>query len=544
VRTPLLLYALALAVRLVLVVAFPDPAYTDAFYYVEVARSLAEGRGFSVDFVWIFAEVGGSIPVDPVLPIPSNAHWMPLASLVQVPFIVVLGPTSIASALPFALIGAIAAPLAWAIARDAGLRPFHAVAVGLLTAVPLLTFVFLVQPDNFGLFQPLVAGALWLTARALRGSASSGRDFALAGLLVGLATLSRNDGVLVGAVVGAAFAWDRWRAWSRGGGRPPAIPTWAAVVCLGLFLAAVGPWWLRQLEVFGQLSPSTASGRVLFIRSIAEWNSITTPATLDHLLGQGVGPLLLSRISGLVAAAWIFVVLVGGIVLAPFIALGAWRRRRSREFGPFFAYAGLLFGFSAVVSAVHVPGGTFIHSAVALVPHAFVLLVDGVAAVAARVAARFRAARPEEVGRVLVGTTVAVGVAIAALGTAMVHEGWRGWAVAREAAAASLDAHDPARRDRIMSIDAAGYRYHTGRGGVVLVNDPLPTIRDVAAAYDIRWLIVDGGEPVGAVAPIVRGDRPDWVGAPILEHVPASGPSVRVYPVCLSGSDTRCEGSS
>ena len=57
---------------------------------------------------------------NPVLPIPSNAHWMPLASIVQVPFIWLLGPTAMASALPFALFGALAAPLAWAIGRDAG----------------------------------------------------------------------------------------------------------------------------------------------------------------------------------------------------------------------------------------------------------------------------------------------------------------------------------------------------------------------------------------------------------------------------------------
>ena len=49
----------------------------------------------------------------------------------------------------------------------------------------------------------------------------------------------------------------------------------------------MAPWWLRQLAVFGSLSPSTASGRVFFIRDIGEWNSITAPATLDHLLGHG-----------------------------------------------------------------------------------------------------------------------------------------------------------------------------------------------------------------------------------------------------------------
>ena len=90
-RIPLALYVLALVVRLVLVALFPDPAYPDSYYYVDVARTVAAGHGFNVDFIWIFAEVGGAIPANPVLPIPSNAHWMPLASIVQVPFIWLLG---------------------------------------------------------------------------------------------------------------------------------------------------------------------------------------------------------------------------------------------------------------------------------------------------------------------------------------------------------------------------------------------------------------------------------------------------------------------
>ena len=113
----LALYALAVTVRLVLIALYPDPAYVDSYYYVNVARALQAGHGFNIDFVWTFVDLGGSIPANPGLPIPSNAHWMPLASLVQVPFLAVLGPTAWASALPFALIGSLAAPMTWAFAR-------------------------------------------------------------------------------------------------------------------------------------------------------------------------------------------------------------------------------------------------------------------------------------------------------------------------------------------------------------------------------------------------------------------------------------------
>jgi len=47
-------------------------------------------------------------------------------------------------------------------------------------------------------------------------------------------------------------------------------------------------------------------------------------------------------------------------VLAPFVVVGAWARRRSTDFGPFFLYAGLLFAASALIFAVHVPYGTFL----------------------------------------------------------------------------------------------------------------------------------------------------------------------------------------
>ena len=205
-RIPIALYALALVVRAVLVLHFPDPAYPDSFYYADVARALHEGRGFNVDFIWIFAEVGGRLPQVPALPIPSNAHWMPLASLVQVPFLAVFGENPLAAAAPYAIIGSLAAPLAWAIGRDAGAPPLVAVGAGVLTAVPAAVTVFMAQPDNFSLYQPLVAGALWMTARGLKGSRAS---FLLAGLLAGLATLARNDGVLVAGVIGLAFLWDR-----------------------------------------------------------------------------------------------------------------------------------------------------------------------------------------------------------------------------------------------------------------------------------------------------------------------------------------------
>jgi hypothetical protein len=105
-----------------------------------------------------------------------------------------------------------------------------------------------------------------------------------------------------------------------------------------------------------------------------------------------------------------------------------------------------------------------------------------------------------------------------------------------QAVAAALDAAGAPTDDRLMSIDASGYKYWTGRPGVVLVNDPLDTVLAVARAYRTRWLILERGDTVPAAAQILLdGDRPAWVGPPILAR-----DDVSVYPLCTVASDTRC----
>ena len=165
VRILFALYSFALAARAVLFAVHPDAAYPDSFYYVDVARALQAGHGFNIDFIWSFVDVGGRIPAQPILPIASNAHWMPLASLVQLPTMWLLGPTPLASALPFLLSGALAAPMTWLLAREVGAGDRIALAAAIAVSVPAAAAIYMSQPDNFSLFQPLGTAALWLTAR-------------------------------------------------------------------------------------------------------------------------------------------------------------------------------------------------------------------------------------------------------------------------------------------------------------------------------------------------------------------------------------------
>lgn len=563
-RTPILLYLFALAVRAAIAAAFPDPAYPDSSYYVDVARSLAAGRGFTTDVVWIFAEVGNRIPAAPGLPVPSNAHWLPLASLLQVPFIWLLGPTAMASLLPGVLLGALVAPLTWAIARDAGCRPVVAVGAGLLAAAPAAATVFVAQPENIAILEPLVAATLWLAARGLKGS---GGSFALAGLLAGLAALARNDGTLLAGAIGLVWLGDRvrWlrrragsRAWSVADGRHP-VPVWAAIGAAALFLLVLGPWWVRQLLVFGSISPTAASGAALWIRDIGEWNSLTAQPTLDRFLAWGVGNIVASRLVGLGQALLIYAVVACSLALAPALLAGIAIRRRSPDFVPWLVYAPVVVLGAALLYPAHIPGGALVHSAAGLFPHTYILALEGVAALAAALVGRRPAveatgaihvpasdARPV---RLFVGAAVAFTLATAALYAPGVIAGWDRIRAPRIALAAALDRLGVPATDRLMSLDAAGLRYWTGRPGVVTPNDPLETVEAVARAYDIRWLVLEGGtgerdDPVASLASLLLGGpRPAWVGAPVFT-VPDPGgtprPALALYPVCTTAGDPRC----
>jgi len=540
-RTALALYAFAVIVRLILIALYPDPAYVDSYYYVNVARALQAGHGFSIDFIWTFVDLGGSLPAQPGLPIASNAHWMPLASLVQVPFLVALGTAPWVSALPFTLIGSLAAPMTWAFALEAGARREVALGAGLLLAVPAAV-VFMAQPDNFSLYQPIVLGALWLGARGLKGDA---RAFVLAGVLVGLAMLARNDGILVGVALGVLFLWDRFRAWRSA--RPPALPWWSAFASAGLFALVMAPWWARQLAVFGSISPSSASGRILWIRSLAEMDSIEGHPSLETFLGQGVGPLVSSRLVGAGQALVSFVVLVAGVVLAPVMIVGTWLRRRSPDYAPFFAYAIILFAFSALVSAVHVPNGTFIHSAVALAPQASILALEGVVAVVAWVAARRRGWDAERAGRLFVWGAVAMTMLIGIGFSISTQATWAAERDVKVAAGAALAAAGAATDEVVMSLDTGGVKYWTGHPGVVAPTDPIATIERVARAYHVRWLLLEAKDTVPALSPILTDDRrPAWVGPAVWRSgtsasAGGSGPvEAGLYPVCLEASDPRC----
>ena len=290
------------------------------------------------------------------------------------------------------------------------------------------------QPENFAILHPLVAATLWLTARGLKGD---GRSFALAGLLAGLATLARNDGVLLAGAIGLVWLADRLRALrARRGARvvEPRRRSAAdlgrspASAALGLFLVVMGPWWARQLAVFGSISPTSLERRRALDPGHLASGTRSPPTRRSQTLPRpGLGPdHRVAARRACLDAIGNFVVMIAqrraGAVPAD---RGARAPATRRDFGPWFVYTFVAFAGATFLYPLHVPGGAFIHTAIGLAPHAAILSIEGVLLVrrlarrpAAGAGSRARA------GRSFVWGIVALVVATAVIFTRPVHAGW------------------------------------------------------------------------------------------------------------------------
>jgi hypothetical protein len=320
-----------------------------------------------------------------------------------------------------------------------------------------------------------------------------------------------------------------------------------------LFAVIVGPWLYRQFEVFRTFLPTPNSGRLLWLADYQQLFSSTHPPTPAGFFAQGLGPIVASRVGGILAALGLFALIPMGVVLAPLALVGAVVRRRDAAFRPFFVYGIALFLAMSLLFSVLVTHGTFIHSAAALVPHAFLLAVAGVA-VTTKWVARHRARW--DVSTATVRWTlamVAAAVIAATVDTAAVTNQWSAAQANQAHLAAPLDAAPAG--ERFMAADPGAINYLTGRQGLVTPDDDLDTIENLMRAFNVRWLVLEKAQIVPALEPVLAGTlSPEWLSPRPLAVVSATSPAVvtdgavpgyvpdgALYAVCFSADDTRCQ---
>ena len=523
-RDLLWLTALALVARVVAAWLVDHPPYTDPAYYLLTGDRLADGLGFTTPVLWSFLEVGGRLPADPVLPVPSHGHWMPLTSMVAAAGIAVFEPilgTWRAAQLPFVLLSTALVPVTYLVSRELWPSRGVAVAAALLAILAGPFLVYYPQVNNIAVFGAAGAAAVWCSMRAVR-AASPGWWLVAAGACAGAAELTRVDGLLL--LVAPLVAW-----WVR---RPRTSVAWP-VAALAAFALVMTPWWLRNLAEFGAAFPS-AGGHTLWITTYNQQFSITADPSPGAYLASGPATVIGARLATWVELAGRTTVLLGGLFVLPFV-YGLWAERRRTELAPFVAYFVVVFVAMGLVFTFHAPKGAFYHSAAAWLPFGLPLAVASLPA-SATAAGRWWPflRRPQTHRFMLVAGLMGAG-ALSLVGSAVLLAQWSVGHERLVAAAQFLDANAQA-GDRMMAYDPAALHAEVSRDGVAPPFDPFVTVGEVVRAYGVDWVVVTlaAGEMRDPLGLWDGQDATDSTGAHptfLPEEPTFSAPGVRVYRV-------------
>ena len=536
-RDLLWLTAGALVVRLVVAAIVDGAPWTDSAYYFASGRQIATGHGLTVPFVWSFLDTGGRLPTHPTLPIPSHAHWMPLTAFVASLGMLVLGPTELAARVPMILLSTALTPLTYLMALSIWHSRSAAVAGAILVvfAGPLLLFGSIVE--SFAVFGLAGSAALFCAMRSVADDSRPRTWLILSGGMVGIATLTRIEGLLL--AVAPATAWlisMGWTGWHARGARPG----WTTGIgSAATFALVVSPWAVRNLATFGSILPSTG-GSTLWIKSYNEQFSITADTSLGAYLAQGAGPIIGSKAGAWLTIGGYTVALMAGVFGFLFLA-GLWVHRRRADVAPFTIYWLAMFVAMGGVFTFHAPHGLFYHHAPAWLPIAASMGATAVAPVATAASRWWRFLGRPATHRFLLVASLTAAAAFSIVASALLLGEWRTNLAAADAVAVFLKEH-AASPDRVMFRDAPLLYVATGHEVVAPTYDPYPIVGQVAHAYGIRWFVAqlqargplvepqglwDGGNAVDA-----QGNPAAW-----LARVPAYDDGrVRIYEVLPTAS--------
>lgn len=427
-RTPLVLFAVALAWHGYWASTVPVPSDWDPAYYLEVARHLAAGEGAVTDAVWNL----GWLP--PALRHAADLHWMPLPSRVLVPFVALAADDWPAAKLCAVILASAWAPLAWAWARRLDAGPAEAASAGLLAVTAGGYVRTVTTPDSIALYG-LLGGALLLTAS---------RRSPLAIPLAALVSLTRGDGFLLAAA--CALAWP-----GLGGWRVMAAGVGATALWYARCYALAGEGWLAMRA---RVASSLTLQQVLA--------PVDPPfATLGDRLGFLGGELGTIVVVGLVV----------GLGAMPFFAAAAlWRARADPGLRPLPVY---VLGFPVVIHllapAIAAEGSVYRSGAALFVPLCALASMG-----ASRLTSRYHPAFLP--GLLVVATVVAAVVTGRQYQRVLAQLGDD---------CRLLTAVPPG--VPVMSYDPVGVAARCGRPGVVMVRgQPLDALVD---RYDVDWAL-------------------------------------------------------
>lgn len=484
-----LIALLALLPRVVLWALSDHPGLWDPTEYYNLAVNLHAGDGFTLDYIWSFANQPGAVthPLD---------HWLPLPGVLAAGSFALFGMSVQAALLPFVLLGVVQSLLVYWFARRIGVSTAAAVFAALATAWTPWLFLSSLHTDTTTLFGVLGFGAL---AAVFLGVTADGRWLWLAGALIGLAMLTRNDAVML---IVAGAAGGVWIARQRGSHCVRAVHMAGAVLLLGLVMT---PWLARNQSALGTPWPGSTA-QSMFVTDHEDFYAYSKKISLDTYLDQGL-PRILGKIVFELAASvklmytlveLIFpVAIIGGLLEAGMLCWrGDPRRSALRPYGPALLFIVLTFGAYGVLMPYLSQGGSFKKAYLAMVPF---LLILGAQTVE-------RYVRPRRAYTMVSVITLALLLMNAVELTRADYKINASQQAIYEDVKVVLDRlqEQQSREIIVMTRDPWSVNYVAGYRAVMVPNEPLDVILEVADRYGVTHILAP--VPREAISAIDRGD--------------------------------------
>ena len=507
----------------------PAPAFTDAFYHFNAANRLVSGQGLTDEYLWVYIGAPDSLPA------PSHLYWMPLTSLVAAFGMGLFNaPVDYSAAqLPFALMLAGTAYVAFWLGCRFGQTPRHAWLAGLITLFGGFFARYWGATDTFAPYALIGSLCLVLTGLALqnrRGRHSGLRPYGLwllCGIMAGLGHLTRADGLLLLIVAWAAILWPFYRSIEQRRSEGAVVSRGlACAAVLAGYLLLMAPWFARNLQAVG--TPlSTGGTQAIWFTEYNDLFNYPPVAAPEMLFADGLSTFVRSRWEAFINNLGTFVAVEGMIVLVPLMLIGLWRRRSDPFLRGFWLYAlGLHVAMTLVFPYPGYRGGLF-HSSAALLPWWAALGAAGLDDAIDWIAQRRRHWNRHIAKRVFAGALIGFVIMLSLLVALPVAAVGRIPPLYR-----ALQAMLPADA-RVMINDPAQLYYYTGLGGVVLPNAEPAVIPEIAGRYEIDYLVLEAVTQDGQAVLAASQKLASILTSPphFLTEMAIDVPGVRLYAI-------------
>jgi hypothetical protein len=490
-RDLLLLLGLSLAVRLAVAACISRAGYMDPAYYAAGAVNLAQGGSLAEPYLWNYLD-------DPAgLPHPGFLYWMPLPSLLAAPWAALFPGSFFVLQIPFILLSALLPLVGYGVAWQVRDSRRSAWAAGLITLFSGFFFPFWTLPETFAPFALFGSLALWLAGGGWQAASGKWRISLLVGLLVGLAHLTRADGILLlPVVVFAPLFLQKPRVTDHGSRITHYVLRLtlyhSLFVALGYLLVMV-PWFIRNLSVVGApLSPG--SSRVLWLTEYDDLYCYGCDLSLQSYLAWGWGNILSNKLSAMNVNLQRFLAENCLVFLLPFVFVGLYRLRRRLPFVLSFIYLLLVYLAHSLAFSYPGPRGGFFHASSVVLPFLFAAAVEGLEATVRWLGQRRRWNVPQAT---TVFTVAAVGAAIvlSVYVTAGKVAAWQGVDEAYIEIGRWLDTRQVAPDVLVVVGNPPGFWYHTHRPAIVVPNASPATLLEVCDRYGAAYVVLGPNDP-------------------------------------------------